>query len=129
MYTNNAYLNDQNNNLLHLTGFFHFCNVMKHFFFIVIQCQIICLFEIQICTLSTNTGQYHNCCILTMHQGKIVEMGTFEELMRFRMFEGPACGCEDPDRCYGIRPLSDRAGFKIKRREWTWQRLILFPDF
>ena len=37
--------------------------------------------------------------------------------LRFRMFEGPACGCEDPDRGYGIRPLSDRAGFKIKRRE------------
>ena len=27
--------------------------------------------------------------------------------LRFRMFEGPACGCEDPDRCYGVRPLSD----------------------
>lgn len=38
-------------------------------------------------------------------------------ILRFRMFEGPACGCEDPDRGYGIRPLSDRAGFKIKRRE------------
>ena len=32
--------------------------------------------------------------------------------LRFRMFEGPACGCEDPDRGYGIRPLSDRVDLK-----------------
>ena len=54
---------DQNYNFLYIAGFFHLCYICQHFFLIFIQSQIIGLFEIQICSLSTDTRQYHDSSI------------------------------------------------------------------